>query len=152
MARLTTRDFQALAVIAASPMGCTASELGAALSIPREAASEILRRMRKLGLLEPTHCSPAARWASLDRIGNVRAMVAKQREEDAKELRARPRRRHRAKIGGDFDNDEFDHPYLYPTQRQVSASAVRIKAPPPAPMSIFNLARLSQHESTHALS
>ena len=137
--KLTDQDHKTLALIDSTPKGVTAHDVAACLDIPRIDASEILRKLRKLHLVSPTSSAgPQARWTRPDKLAEV-VKIMKAESAAREKARVRPNRRHRAKLGGDFNNDDFDHPYLYPVHRIVKAT----EAPPiktKAPASIFHCA------------
>jgi hypothetical protein len=138
--KLTDHDHKTLALIDSMRQGVTAHDVAACLEMPRIDASEVLRKLRKLGLVAPTSSAgPQARWTRPDRLaGVVKLMKA---ESAAREKnRVRPNRRHRAKLGGDFSADD-DHPYLYPIHRWVKAhEAPRLRKLGPA--SVFHWAQV----------
>lgn len=139
--KLTDHDHKALALIDSMRQGVTARDVAACLEIPRLDASEVLRKLRKLGLVAPTSSAgPQARWTRPDRLAEVVKLM--KAESAAREKnRVRANRRHRAKLGGDFNSDEFDHPYLYPVHRWVKAHEAK-PIGRVGPVSVFHLARM----------
>ena len=138
---------QVLALVLAAPDGISREALRAAVGCSFNSSMTAALALRAEGLIELTERGSLGVYATPERCAAIRARQAveraahRRRYQDAQNEIARQKRAAARRKVREQRAEIAPRPGL----------AVRIKSPPPAPMSIFNLARLSQHESTECL-
>lgn len=135
---------QVLALVLAAPDGIKREDLRAALGLSFNASMAAVKALQADGLIELTEGGTYGVYATPERCAAIRARQAVERAEKSRRYQDQQNEKARQRRA----SASRDRVRKQPGPAPKPGPAVRIKSPPPAPMSIFNLARLSQHEST----